>query len=154
LRLALGFVFRFALAMVPLLRAGFSVGRALRQVLLADALSIAVMEGVEVLVALYTPGVMEAHVTHPRFWGGMALGLAAGFVAAYPVNYLFVSRGIRHQHWSPEGEGPAERHPGADSPDLPVSQPSRFLGDRPPNLSSEPPCDYTHGPNCVGVWEF
>jgi len=98
LTISLGFIFGFALGMVPLLRAGFSFGRAFKQVLIAEALSIAVMEGVEVLVAINTPGVMEAHVTEPIFWGGMMLGLAAGFVAAFPVNYIFVSQGIRHQH--------------------------------------------------------
>jgi len=98
LTISLGFVFGFAFGMIPLMRAGFSFGRAFRQVLIAEALSIAVMEGVEVLVALNTPGVMEAHVTEPIFWGGMALGLAAGFVAAYPVNYFFVLKGVRHPH--------------------------------------------------------
>ena len=98
LAVSLGFVFGFAFGIIPLARAGFSFGRAFKQVLIAESLSIAVMEGVEVLVAVNTPGVMEAHVTHPIFWGGMALGLAAGFVAAYPINYFFVSKGIRHQH--------------------------------------------------------
>ena len=98
LTVSLGFIFGFALGMLPLVRAGFSFGRAFKQVLIAEALSIAVMEGVEVLVAVNTPGVMEAHVTAPIFWGGMMLGLAAGFVAAYPVNYFFVAKGIRHQH--------------------------------------------------------
>jgi hypothetical protein len=98
LTVVLGFVFGFALGMIPLLRAGFSFGRALRQVLVAEALSIAAMEGVEVLVAVSIPGAMDAHVTAPLFWGSMGIGLAAGFVAAYPVNYLFVSRGIRHHH--------------------------------------------------------
>lgn len=98
LTIALGFIFGFGLGMMPLVRAGFTFVRALRQVLVAEALSIAVMEGVEVLVAVYIPGVMEAHVTEAIFWIGMLLGLTAGFVAAYPVNYIFVSRGIRHQH--------------------------------------------------------
>lgn len=66
--------------------------------MIAEALSIAVMEGVEVLVAVNIPGAMEALVTEPLFWGSMVLGLIAGFAAAYPVNYFFVSKGIRHQH--------------------------------------------------------
>jgi len=95
---SLGFIFGFALGMLPLLRAGFSFGRAFKQVLLAEALSIAVMEGVEVLVAVNIPGVMEAHVTDPIFWSGMILGLMAGFLAAYPVNYFLILKGVRHQH--------------------------------------------------------
>ena len=100
LTIALGFIFGFALGITPLLRAGFPFGRAFKQVLIAEGLSIAVMEGVEVLVSVNIPGVMDAHVTDPLFWGGMLLGLAAGFVAAYPVNYLLVSKGVRHQHHS------------------------------------------------------
>jgi len=98
LTVSLGFVFGFGLGMLPLLRAGFSFGRAFKQVLIAEALSIAVMEGVEVLVAINIPGVMEAQVTEPLFWGSMVLGLTAGFAAAYPVNYILISKGIRHQH--------------------------------------------------------
>jgi len=40
----LGFVFGFILGMRPLLRAGFDFSRALRQVFIAESLSIAVME--------------------------------------------------------------------------------------------------------------
>lgn len=98
LTVSLGFAFGFGLGMLPLLRAGFSVGRALKQVLIAETLSIVMMEGVEVLVAVNIPGTMGAHVTEPLFWGSMILGLAAGFVAAYPVNYVLISKGIRHQH--------------------------------------------------------
>jgi len=98
LTVSLGFVFGFGLGMLPLLRAGFSVGRALKQVLIAETLSIVAMEGVEVLVAVNIPGTMEAPVTDPLFWGSMILGLIAGFAAAYPVNYALVSKGIRHQH--------------------------------------------------------
>jgi len=98
LALSLGFVFGFLLGIMPLRRAGFSFGRALKQVLIAETLSIAVMEGVEVLVAINIPGVMESQVTDPLFWGSMILGLTAGFAAAYPVNYILISKGIRHQH--------------------------------------------------------
>jgi len=98
LTVSLGFIFGFALGMLPLLRAGFSFERAFKQVLIAETLSIAVMEGVEVLVAVNIPGVMEARVTDPIFWSGMILGLAAGFLAAYPVNYFLILKGVRHQH--------------------------------------------------------
>lgn len=98
LTVSMGFIFGFGLGMLPLLQAGFPFGRAFKQVLIAEALSIAVMEGVEVLVAINIPGAMEARVTEPLFWGSMVLGLAAGFAAAYPVNYILIAKGIRHQH--------------------------------------------------------
>ncbi len=94
----LGFFFGFLLGIVPLLRAGFSFRRALRQVFIAESLSIAVMETAEVLVQVYTPGVMEAGLSSAIFWIGMGLALIAGFIAAWPINYFLIGRGIRHQH--------------------------------------------------------
>ena len=98
LAVLLGFVFGFALGLIPLRRAGFTWAWALRQVLVAEGLSIAVMETAEVLVEVYTPGVMQAGLSSPIFWGGMLLALTAGFVAAWPVNYWLVGKGIRHIH--------------------------------------------------------
>ena len=98
LALTLGFVFGFALGLIPLLRARFRLKDAIRQVVIAESLSIAVMEATEVLVQIYTPGVMEAGLGSGLFWGGMLLALTAGFIAAFPVNYVLVGRGIRHVH--------------------------------------------------------
>jgi hypothetical protein len=98
LAVLLGFVFGFALGLRPLLRAGFNFARAMRQVLVAEGLSIAVMETAEVLIQVYTPGVMEAGLASGVFWLGMGLALIAGYVAAFPVNYVLVGKGIRHVH--------------------------------------------------------
>ena len=98
LAVTLGAIGGFALGIIPLRRAGFSFGRAFKQVLVAEGLSIAVMETTDVLVQINTPGVMDAHVTHPVFWFGMALALTAGFIAAYPINYVMVKKGFRHHH--------------------------------------------------------
>ena len=95
---ALGFFFGFVLGMRPLLKAGFPFKTAFKTVLVAEGLSIAVMEGFEVLTEVYTPGVMNAHLSDPIFLLGMLLALAVGFVAAFPVNLYFVKRGIRHVH--------------------------------------------------------
>ena len=98
LAVVLGFVFGFILGLVPLLRAGFDFSRALHQVLIAETLSIVVMEATEVMVQLYTPGVMEAGLSSWIFWLGMGLAMTAGYVAAFPVNYILVGKGIRHIH--------------------------------------------------------
>ena len=98
LAVSLGFVFGFPLGLIPLLRAGFSWSWAIRQVLVAEGLSIAIMETAEVLVEVYTPGVMGAGLSSSIFWGGMLLALTAGFIAAWPVNYWLVGKGIRHIH--------------------------------------------------------
>ena len=98
LAVVLGFVFGFILGMWPLLRAGFNFSRALRQVFIAESLSIAVMESAEVLVQVYTPGVMDAGLSSWVFWLGMGFALAAGYTAAFPVNYILVGKGRRHIH--------------------------------------------------------
>ena len=98
LAVILGFVFGFILGMRPLLKAGFTYRRAFELVLITEGLSIAVMEAAEVLAEVYIPGVMQAHLHEPIFWIGMVLALIAGFIAAYPVNYIMIKRGIKHQH--------------------------------------------------------
>lgn len=98
LAIILGFVGGFGLGVIPLKKAGYTWKAAFKQVLVAEGLSIAVMETFEVLVQVYTPGVMDAGLTDGIFWLGMLLGLAAGFIAAFPVNYIFVKKGYRHQH--------------------------------------------------------
>ena len=98
LAVVLGFVFGFILGMIPLLKAGFNFRRALKTVFIAEGLSIVVMETAEVLVEVYTPGVMQAGLSSWIFWAGMLLALTAGFIAAYPVNYYLIGKGVRHQH--------------------------------------------------------
>ena len=98
LAVTLGFVFGFILGLIPLLRAQFRIKDAVVQVFVAEGLSIAVMETAEVLVQVYTPGVMSAGLASWFFWAGMLLALIAGFIAAFPVNYILVGRGIRHVH--------------------------------------------------------
>ncbi len=98
LAVVLGFVLGFVFGMRPLLRAGFDFSRAVRQVFIAESLSIVVMEATQVLVQLYIPGVMEAGLLSWIFWLGMGLALVAGYIAAFPVNYVLVGKGIRHVH--------------------------------------------------------
>ena len=98
LAVVLGFVFGFIFGLRPLLRAGFDFSRALHQVFIAETLSIVVMETTEVLVQVYTPGVMAVGLGGWIFWAGMSLALTAGYIAAFPVNYVLVGKGIRHVH--------------------------------------------------------
>ena len=98
LAVILGFVAGMGLGVVPLLKAGFSLSGALKTVVIAEGLSIAVMEAFEVWTQVMIPGVMEAGLTDGIFWLGMVAGLAAGFVAALPVNYVMIKRGVRHRH--------------------------------------------------------
>lgn len=94
----LGFEAGLMLGIVPLLRQNFTVSRALRTVILAEGLSIAVMEAFEFLTQWMIPGVMTAGLTDRIFWIGMVASLVVGFIAAFPVNYVMIKRGVRHVH--------------------------------------------------------
>jgi hypothetical protein len=96
--IVLGFVFGFALGIIPLLRKGISFSQSIKMVLVAEGLSIAVMEAFEALTQSIIPGVMTAQLSDGIFWIGMIAGLLVGFIAAFPVNYFMIKRGVRHQH--------------------------------------------------------
>lgn len=98
LAITLGFVFGFALGILPLLKKGISFFQSLKIVLLAEGLSIAVMEGFELFTQAAIPGVLNAGLTESLFWIGMGASLIAGFIAALPVNYYMIKRGVRHHH--------------------------------------------------------
>ena len=94
----LGFIGGLLLGVLPLLRASFTFKNALKTVIIAEGLSITVMEAFEILTQILIPGVMEAGLTEPIFWYGMIAALAVGFIAALPVNYVMIKKGVRHQH--------------------------------------------------------
>lgn len=98
LSVILGFIAGLSLGVVPLLRAKFTFRNAIKTVLIAEGLSIAVMESFEVLTQWMIPGVMEAHLTDWIFWAGMLAALVVGFIAALPVNCIMIRKGVRHQH--------------------------------------------------------
>ena len=98
LAIVLGFVSGLVLGIIPLIKAGFPALKAVKTVVLAEGLSIAVMEGFEVLTLLMIPGVMEAQLTDVIFWISLIAALMVGFIAAFPVNYIMIKRGVRHLH--------------------------------------------------------
>jgi putative flippase GtrA len=98
LSVILGFIAGLSLGVVPLLRVKFTFKNALKTVLIAEGLSIAVMEAFEVMTQWMIPGVMAGHLTDWIFWAGMLAALVVGFIAALPVNYIMIKRGVRHQH--------------------------------------------------------
>ncbi|MET8308234.1 DUF4396 domain-containing protein [Micromonospora sp. NPDC005173] len=102
LAVALAFVFGYALTVRPVLRSGLPLGRAIRVALVADTLSIAVMELVDNGVMLAVPGAMRAGLADPLFWGSLAGALAVAFVVTVPVNRALILRGrghaVVHQH--------------------------------------------------------
>lgn len=102
LAIALAFIFGYSLSMIPLLKSGLTLGAALSIALVADTLSITVMEVVNNLVMLSVPGAMSSGLVNPTFWWSLGLALTVAFFVALPVNFYLIKRGrghaLAHQH--------------------------------------------------------
>lgn len=96
LSISLAFVFGYALSALPVVRAGFSLGKALKLVLVADTLSIASMEVAENLIMMVIPGAMDSGLGNPLFWVSMTIAFFVGFAVAYPVNKVLLRKGKGH----------------------------------------------------------
>jgi len=88
----------FILSLIPAMREGLSFSRAIKIVLGAEGLSIFVMGIFGILPQVLIPGLLHAHIEDIIFWAGIFISLAVGFVAAFPVNYIMIKNGKRHQH--------------------------------------------------------
>jgi hypothetical protein len=102
LAIGLAFVFGYLMTMIPLLRSGMAWAAAGRLALIADTVSIAIMEIVDNAVMLVIPGAMDAPLDSALFWGSLAVALAIAGAAAFPVNRYLIARGrghaVVHQH--------------------------------------------------------
>ncbi|WP_210528538.1 DUF4396 domain-containing protein [Rubellimicrobium arenae] len=96
LAVILAFLFGYGLTMLPLLRAGLTLGAAVRLALAADTISITLMEVVDNGIMLLIPGAMHAGVGSGLFWGSLAMALLIAGAAAFPVNRWLIARGRGH----------------------------------------------------------
>jgi hypothetical protein len=96
LAVSLAFIFGYTLSLIPVLRHGIEVRKALKLVLAADTLSILVMEIADNGFILLVPGAIHAGLNAPLFWISLILSLAVAFVAAFPVNRFLIQRGKGH----------------------------------------------------------
>src|SRR3954453_8045329 len=96
LSIALAFFFGYLLTMLPLLRAGLSLRRALPLAFASDTLSIGTMEVVDSLIIIAVPGAIAAGLGDPLFWGSLAVALFIAFWIAVPVNRWLIARGKGH----------------------------------------------------------
>ncbi len=96
LAVALAFAFGYAFTMVPLLRAGMALPRAMGLALASDTASITLMEIVDNAILLLIPGAMDAGLTDAFFWISLAIALGLAGVAAYPLNRWLIARGRGH----------------------------------------------------------
>ena len=96
LAVGLAFVFGYAFTLVPVLRSGMSVRRAVGVALAADTVSIVTMEVIDNGVMLAVPGAMDAGLGDPLFWGALAFALVVAFLLTVPVNRWLIARGKGH----------------------------------------------------------
>ena len=96
LAVALAFTFGYALTMVPLLRGGLALGKAMSLAFASDTISITIMEIVDNAVMLAVPGAMDAPLSSVLFWASLAFSLVVAGLAAYPVNRWMIARGRGH----------------------------------------------------------
>ena len=96
LAIVLAFAFGYSLTLLPVLRAGTPLRRALGIAFAADTASITTMEIMDNLIVLLVPGAMAAGLLDGLFWGSLALSLAVAFVVTVPVNRYLIARGRGH----------------------------------------------------------
>ncbi|WP_245724632.1 DUF4396 domain-containing protein [Micromonospora citrea] len=111
LAVGLAFLFGYSLTIRPVLRSGVPLRTAIKVALVADTVSIAVMEVVDNGVMLAIPGAMEAGLTSWVFWASLAGALAVAFVVTVPVNRALIARGqghaVTHRYHAGHGSGHA-----------------------------------------------
>ena len=96
LAVVLAFLFGYSFTIVPVLRSGLPLRRALAVAFAADTVSILTMELVDNAVVLAVPGAMSAGLADPLFWGSLVVSLAIAFVVTVPVNRALIARGKGH----------------------------------------------------------
>ncbi|CAM3666587.1 DUF4396 domain-containing protein [Smaragdicoccus niigatensis] len=96
LAIALAFFCGYLLTIRSVLRSGAGLAAALRIALVADTVSITVMEIVDNTIVVGIPGAMNAGLTSALFWGSLVLSLAIAFVVTVPVNKWMIDRGLGH----------------------------------------------------------
>lgn len=96
LSVLLAFIFGYSLSMLPLLKHGLGIKRAMKVALAADTASITTMELADNAFMLAVPGAMNAGLSTVLFWVSLVASLAVAFVVALPVNRWLIARGKGH----------------------------------------------------------
>jgi hypothetical protein len=92
----LAFVFGYILTSLPLYRAGLTLRQIIPIALVADTLSILIMEVIDNGFMLAVPGAMEAGLDDLLFWATMLGGFAIAWPFAFLVNREMIKRGTGH----------------------------------------------------------
>jgi Domain of unknown function (DUF4396) len=96
LAIFLAYLFGFGLTSVPLVRAGLGAGAVVSTALVADTISITIMEVIDNLTVLLIPGAMDAGLSDALLYGSIAAGFAIAFPFAFWANRHLIARGRGH----------------------------------------------------------
>ncbi len=96
---ALAVVFGMGLAAIPVMRnEGVGTVAAIRMIWVGELVSIVVMEVVMNYVDYLFGGIGTTSIVSKTFWIGFLVAIPPGFIAAWPVNYWMLARGIKTHH--------------------------------------------------------
>lgn len=95
---SLAFASGYALTLIPFVRQGVPLMRALKTVWLGELVSISAMEVAMNFTDYQLGGMAAGSLTNPVFWLGYAGALVAGFAAGLPVNYWLLSKNLKNCH--------------------------------------------------------
>jgi hypothetical protein len=96
LAVGLAYLFGFSLTALPLVRAGLTAGAVVSTALIADTVSITIMEVIDNLFVFFVPGAMEAGLGDPLIYIAIAGGFAVAFPFAFWANRFMIARGTGH----------------------------------------------------------
>ena len=96
----LAYLIGFAFTLGPLMQAGEAFQVALKDSVVAESISITVMEVVALSVNAGLAG--DARIGDPVFWGALIISLSMGLLAAYPVNVLLIRFGVKEGMHNPK----------------------------------------------------
>ena len=96
LAVGLAYLFGFSLTALPLVRAGLAAGVVVSTALIADTVSITIMEVIDNLFVVFVPGAMDAGIGDPLIYIAIAGGFAVAFPFAFWANRLMIARGTGH----------------------------------------------------------
>lgn len=102
---ALAYVAGFGLTVGPLMQEGVGLRQALWDAFYSETASITMMETVAIGTDLWLS--QGATMGHALFWSSLVFSLSMGLIAAYPVNVILISLGVKAGMHSPK-EGAAD----------------------------------------------
>jgi Domain of unknown function (DUF4396) len=93
LAIGLAFVFGYTLTSIPLLRSGLALMAVVPIALVADTVSITIMEAIDNAFVAAVPGALDAGLRDALFWWPLIGGFALAFGPAFLVNRASIRRG-------------------------------------------------------------